>query len=286
MRMTVSNLRLPRPRSAHLLAGIFLLILIALVATGCIGGTDTPQNTLAPEGEVARHQRNLFMLAMWPALVVMILVEGAIIVTLLRFRRRKNDAVPKQTHGNTPLEIGWTIVPTLIIIGFVGVPMLPVLFDLGRDPKADAYPIEVTGQRFQWSFKYPNIKDGRTGEPLESPPVTPGRAAELHIPAGKEIALTLTSIDVNHSFGVPRLAGTQDAIAGEHHRFWMKADHPGSFSGQCRELCGVDHWGMLITVIAQSQEDFDAWAKEAAAGVKQTPEGRVPSAVAATGSGD
>ena len=72
MRMTVSNLRLPRPRSAHLLAGIFLLILIALVATGCIGGTDTPQNTLAPEGEVARHQRNLFMLAMWPNFSVFI----------------------------------------------------------------------------------------------------------------------------------------------------------------------------------------------------------------------
>ena len=285
MRMTVSKLRLPRPRSAQIVAGLFLLLLIALLATGCIGGTDTPQNTLAPEGEVARHQRNLFMLAMWPALVVMILVEGAIVVTLLRFRRRKNDAIPKQTHGNTPLEIGWTIVPTIIIIAFVGVPMLPVLFDLGRDPKADAYPVEVTGQRFQWSFKYPDIKDARTGEPLESPPVVPGRAAELHIPAGKEIALTITSVDVNHSFGVPRLAGTQDAIPGEQHRIWIKADHPGSFAGQCRELCGTGHAGMLITVIAQSQEDFDAWAKEAAAGVKRVPESGGPVAVTATGSG-
>lgn len=284
--MSVSRLRLPRPRSIHIVAGLFLLLLIALLATGCIGDTNTPQNTLAPEGEVARHQRNLFMLAMWPALVVMILVEGAIIVTVLRFRRRRNDAIPKQTHGNTPLEIGWTILPTLIIMGFVGIPMLPVLFDIGRDPKADAYPIEVTGQRFQWSFRYPDIKDARTGQPLESRPVVPGRAAELHIPAGKEIGLTITSVDVNHSFGVPRLAGTQDAIPGELHKMWIKADHPGSFAGQCRELCGTGHAGMLITVIAQSQEDFDAWAKEAAAGAKQSPDSGAPNAVAATGSGD
>jgi cytochrome c oxidase subunit 2 len=171
-------------------------------------------------------------------------------------------------------------------MGFVGIPMLPVLFDIGRDPGADAYPIEVTGQRFQWSFKYPNIKDARTGEPVVSPPVTPGRAAELHIPAGKEISLSITSIDVNHSFGVPRLAGTQDAIPGKDHKIWIKADHPGSFAGQFRELCGVDHWGMLIRVIAQNQEDFDAWAKEAAAGVKQAPDSGTPSAVAATGSGE
>ena len=284
--MTVSKLRLPRPRSAHIIFGLLLLLLIGLLATGCIGDTDTPQNTLAPEGEVANQQRDLFMLAMWPALIVMVLVEGAIVVMVLRFRRRKNDSIPKQTHGNTPLEIGWTIVPTIIIIAFVGVPMIPVLFELGRDPDADAFPVNVTGQRFFWQFQYPSITDTRTGQPLESPPVPPGRGAELHIPAGREISLTITSVDVNHSFGVPRLAGTEDAIPGRNHKIWIKADHPGSFAGQCRELCGTGHAGMLITVIAQSQEDFDAWAREAAAGVKSVPETGAHEAVAVTGSGE
>ena len=118
----MSKLRFPRIRAAHFVAALFVLILIGLLATGCIGDTDTPQNTLAPEGEVAEKQRDLFMLAMWPALVVMILVEGGIVFMVLRWRRRSNDEMPKQTHGNTPLEIGWTIIPTIIIIVFVGSP--------------------------------------------------------------------------------------------------------------------------------------------------------------------
>src|SRR4029453_6151084 len=272
--MNVSKPRRPRPRSAHVVFGLLVLLLVGLLAAGCIGDTDTPQNTLAPEGEVANEQRDLFMLAMWPALVVMILVLGAIVVTVLRFRSRRDDALPKQTHGNTPLEIGWTIVPTIIIIAFVGVPMIPVLFELGRDPSADAFPVNVTGQRFLWTFEYPDIKDS-TGAPFQSLPVPPGRAAELHIPAGREIALTITSTDVNHSFGVPRLAGTADAIKGRLHKIWLKADHPGSFAGQCRELGGADHGGMKITVIAQSQEDFDAGAKEAAS-VKSSPDTSEP----------
>ena len=262
----MSKLRFPRIRATHFSAVLFVLILIGLLATGCIGDVDTPNNTLAPEGEVAEKQRDLFMLAMWPALVVMILVEGGIVFMVLRWRRRSNDEMPKQTHGNTPLEIGWTIIPTIIIIVFVGIPMIPVLFELGRDPKADAYPVLVTGQRFDWVFTYPEILDDQ-GEPVFT-------IKDLHIPAGREIALTLTSVDVNHSFGVPRLAGTRDAIPGEGREevMWIKADHPGSFSGQCRELCGTGHAKMFITVIAQSEEDFDAWQREMAAGTKSIPD--------------
>lgn len=261
----MSKLRFPRIRAAHFSVALFVLMLIGLLAAGCIGDVDTPQNTLAPEGEVAKKQRDLFMLAMWPALVVMILVEGGIVFMVLRWRRRSNDEMPKQTHGNTPLEIGWTIIPTIIIIVFVGVPMIPVLFELGRDPKADAYPVIVRGEQWNWFFVYPEILDGE-GQPVESKP------GELHIPARREIALTLTSVDVNHSFGVPRLAGTRDAVKGNENVMWLKADHPGSFSGQCRELCGTGHAGMTILVTALSEEDFDDWSREMAAGTKSVPD--------------
>jgi cytochrome c oxidase subunit II len=281
--MPLSKLRLPRLPSGFRLAALLALVVLCLLAVGCIGDTDTPQNTLAPEGEVARKQRDLFMWAMWPALVVMVLVLGGIVVMVLRFRRREGDAVPKQTHGNMPLEIAWTIVPTLIIIGFVGIPMIPALWDLGREPSDDAYPIKVIGQRFQWSFEYPQILDDQ-GNPVESEAVVPGQPAELHIPAGREIALTITSVDVNHSFGVPRLAGTRDAVKGQEERMWIKADHPGSFAGQCRELCGTGHAGMLITVIALSEEDFEDWSREMAAGTKGAPDGEAEGAVVASGS--
>ncbi len=275
--MPVSKLRIPRARRGHLLFGLALLLLIGLLAAGCIGETDTPQNTLNPAGEVADKQRDLFILAMWPALVIMIGVLGAIVVMLLRFRRREGDPIPKQTHGNTPLEIGWTIAPTLVILVFVGVPMLPVLFDIGRDPSADAYPVNVTGIQWAWQFEYPDITDPQ-GNPVTT-------IKELHIPVDREIALTITSGDVNHSFAVPRLAGTRDAVNGRHNVMWIKADETGSYAGQCRELCGTGHAGMLITVIAQSQADFDAWAGEMAAGRKTAP-GNGPDAVSNEGSGE
>jgi cytochrome c oxidase subunit 2 len=274
----VSKLRLPRLPAGFQLVALIFLILLCLLAAGCIGDTDTPQNTLAPEGEVANKQRDLFMLAMWPALVVMILVLGAIFVICLRFRRRPDDAIPKQTHGNTPLEIAWTIVPTVIILVFVGIPMLPVIFELGDEPATDAFPVNVTGQRFNWFFEYPEILDA------EGQPVQAARPGELHIPAGRQVALTLQADDVIHSFGVPRLAGTRDAIPGEENTFWIKADNPGSFAGQCRELCGTGHADMLILVTALNEEDFEAWAEEMAAGAKRTPGGGGEGAVVASGS--
>jgi cytochrome c oxidase subunit 2 len=243
---------------------LLVLILIGVLSGGCIGDVDTPTNTLAPEGEVAEKQRDLFMLAMWPALVVMILVEGGIVFMCLRWRRRSNDEMPKQTHGNTPLEIGWTIVPTIIIIAFVGIPMIPVLFELGRDPKADAYQVNVRGEQWNWFFEHPELLDGN-GEPVSE-------VAELHIPAGREIALHITSNDVNHSLGVPRLFGALDAVKKRENVMWMKADHPGSFAGQCRELCGTGHAGMKLTVIAQSEEDFENWSQEMVSGTKTVPD--------------
>lgn len=258
---------------------LLVLLLLALLASGCIGDTDTPQNTLAPEGEVANQQRDLFMLAMWPALAVMIFVEVAIVVMLLRFRRRKDDKLPKQTHGNTPLEITWTIVPTIIIIVFVGIPMIPVIFDLGAEPADDAYPVNVTGIQWVWQFEYPEIVNDE-GAAL----VTLGEP--LHIPAGREIALTINSLDVNHSFAVPRLFGTRDAIPGREEVMWVKADQPGSYAGQCRELCGTGHADMKITIIAQSAEDFEAWSEEMAAGVRRVDDANDPSAVSTSGSGE
>lgn len=274
--MPMNRLRIPRPRSVHVVSALLLLVVIGLLAAGCIGDADTPQNSLAPEGEVARKQRDLFMLAMWPALAVMVLVLGGIVVTMLRFRRREGDPIPKQTHGNMPLEVGWTIVPTLIIIGFVGIPMIPVLWELGEDPVEGAYDVNVRGERFNWFFEYPEITDNE-GNPI--PALRPG---ELHIPAGRDVALHVTSTDVVHSFGVPRLAGTRDAVPGQENTFWIKADEPGSYAGQCRELCGTGHAGMKIVVTALSEEDFKAWSEEMAAGAKAAP-GEDESAVTAAG---
>jgi cytochrome c oxidase subunit 2 len=248
-------------RISRLVILLPLLALIAILLSGC--GTDTPQNTFAPEGPVAGDQRKIFLYAMWPAIAIMVLVELGLVVILLRFRRRRDDELPKQTHGNTPLEIGWTIAPA-VLLAVLGIPMLIVLFDLGRKPREDAFVVNVTGHQWLWQFEYPSILD-ENGDPVTT-------QGEFHFPADQEIAINLRASDVIHSFAIPRLAGTRDAIPsadlddepGLDHveTMWIRADEPGTYAGQCREFCGLGHADMKIVAHADSEEDFEAWKAE------------------------
>lgn len=239
--------------------GFMLLGLLALMLSGC--DVDTPQNTFDPKGEVADKQKDIFLAAMWPALIIMIGVLVATVVIVLRFRRREGDPIPKQTHGNTKLEIAWTIAPAALLLG-LGVPMVATLWDISSDPSEDAYPVDVQGQQFQWVFTYPEIVDD-AGNPLLG---FSGAGDALTIPVGQEVAINLTALDVIHSFWVPKLAGKLDAIPGRTNTMWIKANEPGSYSGQCAELCGIGHADMLLTVTALSEEDFQAWVEEQSAG--------------------
>lgn len=247
---------------AHLLLGLAALALVALFAAGC--DVDTPQNTFDTKGEVAEKQKDIFLYAMWPAIVIMIGVLLATVVILLRFRRRSDDEIPKQTHGNTKLEIAWTIAPALLLLG-LGVPMVGILWDITGDPSEDAYQVNVEGQQFQWVFTYPEILD-ENGQPLFQISGFRGENQPLTIPAGREVAINLTSADVIHSFWLPKLAGKLDAVPGRTNTMWIRADEPGSFSGQCAEFCGLNHADMLFRVIALSEEDFEAWVAEVTAG--------------------
>ena len=252
-----------------LLAGLLMLML-----SGC--ETDTPQNTFDAKGKVAADQRDIFYLAMWPALVVMIGVLGAVLLICLRFRERDpNSLPPKQIHGNTKLEVTWTIAPAIVLL-ILGVPMVTMIYDLGRAPASDAYVIDVIGQRYSWVFEYPEILD-EDGFPVFT-------TGEAHIPAGREVNFRLRSLDVIHSFWVPKLAGKKDVMpcniappvegeepnpldkpecrGGELNELWMIADEPGTFAGQCAEYCGLDHATMYLSVIADSPEDFAAWEDE------------------------
>lgn len=240
---------------------LLLLVLLALLMTGC--DAKVPQNTFDAEGEVARKQRDLFYLAMWPAIVVMIGVLGGIVIMCLRFRERDpNSRPPKQIHGNTRLEIAWTIAPAVLLLG-LGVPMVGMIYDLGEDPGPDAYYIDVVAQRYSWGFEYPEITDV-SGAPLYLP-------GEAHIPTGQRVAFRLHSIDVIHSFWVPRLGGKLDVVPNMNNVLWLKADKPDSFAGQCVELCGIEHANMKFVVIADSPEDFAKWEQEQRVTLNATP---------------
>ena len=272
MSEVIRRLRANAPRFAP---ALFLLLLIVLLLTGC--QAHTPQNTFDVGGEVARKQRNLFLLSMWPAIGVMILVLGGILVMCLRFRERDpNSRPPKQIEGNTPLELTWTILPAILLLG-LGVPTVGLIYDLGSSPNADAYYINVTAQRYSFSFEYPDAKDNQ-GNALFVP-------ADPHIPVGRQVAFRLHSIDVIHSFWIPRLGGKLDVVPNENNLLWLVADKPDTFAGECAEYCGLDHANMRMTIHADSQADFDAWIAAQLAIANATPVPTPTPAASAAASG-
>ncbi len=214
---------------------------LAILLAAC--SQDYDYNSLAPQGPVAEKQADLYLLTFWIAAAVFVIVEGLMLFALFRFRRRSDDEVPKQVHGNTRLEIAWTIVPALLLAG-VAVPTIGTIFDLsGCD--GDAVQVEVVGHQWWWEVNYPELE------------VT--TANEIHIPAGRPACVTLTSDDVIHSFWVPRLAGKQDMVPGRTIELQIEATEPGVYQGECAEYCGLSHGIMLFQVIADQPAAFDAW---------------------------
>ena len=243
---------------------VALLLAIVLLLVGC--NTGTPQNTFSPEGDVASRQRDLFNMVLWPAVAILVLVEGGLIYIIVRFRRRRPDELPTQVHGNTRLELGWTIAPAILLL-FIAVPTVAAIIDLGRAPAANALQVKVTGIQWKWQFEYTDIKDAQ-GNPLQV-------FDELHIPVNQEIGAHLESLDVIHSFWVPKLAGKLDVMPGRSNRMWFNATKPGTYSGQCAEFCGLGHADMRLTVVAESQEDFQAWIDQqlSGGGTSRAPQG-------------
>jgi cytochrome c oxidase subunit 2 len=240
--------RSPRLRRAGQVAlGLALTLLVA----GC--ASDAPQDSLKPAGPYARDIDKLFKPVFLVAVVVFVVVEALVLVAVLKFRRRPDDddtEFPDQIHGNTRLEIGWTILPALVL-GAVAIFTVPVVFDL-EERAADAMDVTVTGQKYWWGYEYP----AQEGVGIDEAFTT---ANELHIPAGKPVYLTLRSEDVVHSFWTPRLNGKRDVVPGRIHHWSIQADEPGVYSGQCAEFCGTSHANMRLKVVAHDQAGWDEW---------------------------
>jgi cytochrome c oxidase subunit 2 len=249
-----------------LVAAALLIALLALLV-GC-GAVDGPQNTFAVEGDVARKQRDILIVwVLGPAAVIFVVVQALLIYAVIRFRRKKGQELPRQVHGNNRLEWAWTIAPAILLL-IIAVPTVAGVIDLGRDAADDALQVRVIGQQFSWTFQYPDLTDAE-GKPLtviglpgEVGKPSTGRPAELHIPVDREIGVTLESVDVIHSFWVPKLAGKLDAVPGRTNSMWFNATKVGSYSGQCAEFCGFQHADMRLIVVAESEEDFEAWVAD------------------------
>jgi cytochrome c oxidase subunit 2 len=229
-----------KTRLFRIIAAALLLVTLLLVACS----ENLPQDTLAPAGPEAESQASLFWVVFWIAVAVFFLVEGLLVVAMVRFRHRPGRGVPTQVHGNRRLEIAWTLAPALLLAG-IAVPTVAEIFSLAGRPAGNVLDITVTGHQWWWEVDYPREKV-----------IT---ANEIHIPVNRPVVVAITSKDVIHSFWVPRLAGKQDLEPGRTNHVNMEATQPGTYLGQCAEYCGASHANMRLRVIAQTPADFQAW---------------------------
>ena len=232
-------------RNHNELRAIVLLSGFLLLATGCFPSHN--QSTFDAAGPVAQMQLDLFYIIFWLAAFVFVTVQGALVYTVIKYRRKPGDTrLPKQTHGNTRLEVAWTIAP-VIVLALIAVPTITTIFDTATPPPGEKIDLTVTAHQWWWEFEYPAL--GIT------------TANELHVPVGKAVDVTLESKDVIHSFWIPKLAGKVDLVPNNTNTMWFQADEAGEYYGQCAEFCGTAHSRMRFRVFAQPQDEFDAWVE-------------------------
>jgi cytochrome c oxidase subunit II len=242
-----------------------LLVLAALLGA-C--GKDLPQNTFDPAGPTAQSEKDVLMVPLAIAGIVFVLVEGGIVLLAIKFRHRKGqERMPSQLHGNTRLEVGWTIVPA-VILAIVIVPAISLIWKLSVIPPG-SMQIKVEGYQWWWGYQY--LDEDMKVDYGSKGPITV--ADVLVVPTDTTINLQLVSAggligdpnpdhQVIHSFWAPRLFGKQDVVpggSGEDNHIVFSAWEAGTYYGQCAEFCGLQHGMMKFRIVALDPPDWQAW---------------------------
>jgi cytochrome c oxidase subunit 2 len=253
------------PRTAFR-AGIPLLLIAILAGCGMI----PPE----PKTEAAQDVFWLYNVVLAMGAVVFIGVEGFIVYSVIRYRRR-DDRLPAQTHGNTLVEIIWTAIPTVIVLIIFGLSVVTLRsVEAKSDPAQGGVDIEVDGFQWQWEFRYldddnnPDNDYSVVGGDPAKPPV-------MVVPVNEPIRLRLVSSDVIHSFYVPQFLIKRDLIPfpeGEPpNTLEFTVTDVGVYGGQCAEFCGDGHSRMTFSVQAVSRDDYNKWLEDARAGRSPKP---------------
>lgn len=220
-----------------------------------------PQSTMVSAGPVAKAQWDLFMVTVWVTTFIFIVVGSVLAYAQIKFRAKteadEHAEPPPQGHGNPLVEIG-LIAGSVLLLVIIAIPTLQGIWythDVPEDEKANAMEVTATGYQWWFKFEYPSemvpLPNGG-----EAPLVT---GNELVVPAGIPIRVQLRTVDVIHSFWIPKLAGKVDMMPNRGNFLWFKADKPGYYYGQCAEYCGESHAIMRFRVIALSAPEYARW---------------------------
>jgi len=242
---------------------------VALLGTGS-SFAEWPLNLTRGVTETSNQVYDLHMLIFWICVVVCAGVFAVLIYSLLTHRKSKG-AVPATFHESTTVEIIWTTIPFLVLVG-MAVPATTTLLAL-EDTRDPDMSIQITG--YQWKWKYDYLEEDIS---FFSSLATPREQIEgdaeksenyllevdnpIVVPINKKIRFLVTSNDVIHSWWVPALGWKQDAVPGFINDAWTELSEPGTYRGKCAELCGKDHGFMPIVLVAKTEEDYQAWVAE------------------------
>ncbi len=217
-----------------------LPMLGAVALAGC--GT-SPMSTVDPAGTHAQNIFDLLIPVAWAALAVFIVVEGILLYSVWRFRRRGEATMPVQVHGNTRIEVMWTIAPALIVLVIAVLTFRTQAINSTLPPDA----LKVTARGWQWWFEFEYPQQGIV------------TASDLVIPVGRDVTVQLEAKDVMHNFWIPRLAGKTYMIPTKENYINFKPLEAGVYRAQCAEFCGEAHALMKFRVIALPQEEYERW---------------------------
>jgi cytochrome c oxidase subunit II len=263
------------------LAPALLALLVCAVPAGA--GVILPE--AGGGSKAAEDTRTLYGIILIIAIVVFAGVEGVLIWCLVKYRAKKGR-VAAQIHGNTRLEIGWTVGAAVILVfltiaTFVMLPGIknPAASDIDENgnpvaqnaafaatdqeapPNGVSMNIKVDAMQYAWQYTYPSIDDKRVYA-----------YTDMYVPVGMTITLDIGSNDVQHSWWIPELGGKMDALPGYTNKTWFKVTEPGRWKGQCAELCGRNHANMYASVIALPYDEWRAWYDRQAAELQAAEE--------------
>ena len=250
-----------------MLAGVLAASL--LIAPAAMANFITPKSGGSPN---ANQIHSLYNVVLYIAAIVAVLVEGALLYSVWRFRAKRSP-VAAQIHGNTRLEIGWTVAAALIlvvltVVTFIKLPsivnppnsdanglVLSASVNAPTPPNGKKLTVCIQGRQFIWRYVYGNgcLKDAFT------PKLKAYSFTTMVVPEHTTIVLDIQSTDVIHSWWVPSLGGKVDAVPGYTTYTWFKALHTGTFRGQCAQLCGTNHAAMIAFVKVVTPEQYTAW---------------------------
>ena len=208
--------------------------------------------------------------------VVTLFVLALLIIVVVRFNAKANPVPSKTTH-HVGLEVAWTVVPIVILIG-IAIPSFQLLYREQIIPRADM-TVKVTGFQWYWGYEYPDhggfrfdsymMDDAarsaaiRAGRPASEVPRLLAVDNEMVVPVNAVVRVQVTAADVLHAFAMPAFGVKVDAVPGRLNETWFKATRPGLYFGQCSELCGKDHAFMPLAIRVVSQQEFATWVEGA-----------------------